>query len=42
VECIEILWPDGAREEFRDYPVDKAIELRKGQGQPVTREKQVP
>jgi hypothetical protein len=39
---IEVLWPDGAREEFGEYPVDRAIELVKGKGRTVSRGKQAP
>ena len=29
---IEVLWPNGAREEFGGGPADRPIELRKGSG----------
>ena len=41
VDTIEVLWPDGAREEFPGVPADKSLVLRKGEGRAV-REKQKP
>jgi hypothetical protein len=35
VDGIEVLWPDGSHEEFPGGPVDRALELRKGQGRPA-------
>lgn len=32
IESIEIVWPDGSREEFAGTPADKAITLSKGDG----------
>ncbi len=37
VEVIEVLWPNGDAEEFRDFKADQAIELRKGSGKPTQR-----
>lgn len=42
VDCIEVLWPNGDVEEFRDFPVDRSIELRKGSGTSICREKPSP
>jgi hypothetical protein len=36
VDGIEVLWPDGMHEAFPGGPVDRALELRKGQGRPAT------
>jgi hypothetical protein len=33
VEAIEVLWPDGVREEFPGGPADQVRTLRKGEGQ---------
>lgn len=33
VESILVTWPDGCRERFPGGPADRAIELRKGEGQ---------
>jgi hypothetical protein len=33
VEAIEVLWPDGAREEFPGGPADQVRTLRKGRGE---------
>jgi hypothetical protein len=38
VDRIEVLWPDGAREEFPGGPADRKVELRKGAGKPTGRE----
>ncbi len=35
VDAIEVLWPDGTREQFAGGPADRVMELRKGQGQPA-------
>ena len=35
VDGVEVLWPDGSREDFPGGPADRAMELRKGQGKPV-------
>jgi hypothetical protein len=32
---LEILWPDGRRERFRDPPVDRYTTLIEGRGEPV-------
>src|SRR5262249_24095243 len=32
VDAIEVIWPGGTRETFRGGAVDRAIELRQGQG----------
>ncbi len=32
VDAIEVLWPDGAREEFAGRAADQAVVLRKGEG----------
>jgi hypothetical protein len=32
IEAIEVLWPDGLRERFDGGPVDRQIELRRGEG----------
>jgi hypothetical protein len=32
IESIEVVWPDGSREEFDGCPADKAITLSKGEG----------
>jgi hypothetical protein len=42
VDAIEVLWPDGSAEEFRDYPTDKEVKLEKGKGRSLKREKQAP
>ncbi len=42
VESIEVLWPNGDAEEFRECKADQAIELRKGSGKPIKRKEQVP
>jgi hypothetical protein len=42
VQVIEVIWPNGDVEEFRDFKVDRAIELRKGSGALIHREKQTP
>ncbi|HTU89310.1 MAG TPA: CRTAC1 family protein [Gemmataceae bacterium] len=42
VESIEVLWPNGDVEEFRDFKVDRSIELRKGSGTLIHREKASP
>jgi hypothetical protein len=34
IEPIEVLWPDGVREDFPGKSVDQRIELRKGEGRP--------
>jgi hypothetical protein len=34
VDEVEVLWPDGSREEFDGGPADRALELHKGQGRP--------
>jgi hypothetical protein len=34
VEGIDVLWPDGNREEFPGCPADRSVELRKGEGRP--------
>lgn len=34
-EAIEVLWPDGLREEFPGGPVDRALALRRGEGKAV-------
>ena len=33
VDAIEVLWPDGAREEFPGRAADQVVVLRKGEGQ---------
>ena len=42
VESIEVLWPNGDLEEFREFKADQAIELRKGSGKPIKRKEQSP
>jgi hypothetical protein len=37
VEAIEVLWPDGGREEFPGGAADRRVELRKGEGRPLTK-----
>ena len=38
VDAIEVLWPDGSREEFSGGPADRIVEVRKGQGRPAASE----
>jgi hypothetical protein len=33
VEAVEVAWPDGTRERFPGGPADRALQLRKGEGQ---------
>jgi hypothetical protein len=35
IERLEVLWPDGLREEFPGGPVDRLLELRRGSGRPL-------
>ena len=35
VDGIDILWPDGRREEFQSPGVDREIVLREGTGKPI-------
>jgi hypothetical protein len=35
IENVEILWPDGARERFKEVGIDRQVELRRGAGEQV-------
>jgi len=35
IESIEVSWPDGSKERFRAEGVDRVIEIRQGEGEPL-------
>jgi hypothetical protein len=37
VDAIEVIWPDGSDEAFPGGPVDRLVELRKGEGAALVR-----
>jgi hypothetical protein len=35
VDAVEVLWPDGHEERFDCDRIDRAVELRRGEGRPA-------